>query len=78
MQPFSRQKQLVDALETKIKRAKILSRGNINTDWDIAHPDYVRDAEAKNFTKMVKDIKAKHDKHVADHKIRQEKKYGKK
>lgn len=76
MLAFSRKKQLMDALETKIKRALVMSKGQVNSDFDREHPDFVRDAQSKNYTKMIKDITNQHNKHVDNYKTRQIKKFG--
>ena len=32
------------AIKAKINRAMIMSRGNINSDFDISHPDWIKQA----------------------------------
>ncbi len=43
-----------------------MSKGNVNPDFDVAHPDWVREGQNKNFiqlTKMIKeDVKRYQDK----------------
>lgn len=58
---FSYSVFLQEALDKKIQRAKNLSRGNVNKDWDVKHPDWVRDI--KTPTVMIKQIKDEFEKH---------------
>lgn len=44
------------AIDTKIRRAKHLSKGQINSSWDKSHPDWVRDAQNNNYTVMINQI----------------------
>ncbi len=54
---FSRILSNARALEIKVRRAKTMSKGNVNPDFDKAHPDWVRDAQNKNYTSMSKIIR---------------------
>ena len=74
---FSRKQQLEDALKIKIQRAILMSKGQVNSDFDRKHPDWVRDATAKNYVKMVKSITEEHNLYVKNYRERQIKKYGK-
>lgn len=56
---FSRAKMNKRAIDIKIRRAKVLSKGNISSDFDVKHVDWVRDAQKKNFTLLVTDITKK-------------------
>ncbi len=45
------------ALRIKLRRALNMSRGQLNPDWDKAHPDFVRDHNSKNDTLIKKYVK---------------------
>ncbi len=51
---FSWIKVKENAIAVKVRRAKTMAKGNINPDFDKAHPDWVRDAQNKNYTSMTK------------------------
>lgn len=51
---FSRKQSLQDALETKIRRAKIMAKNKCNPDFNIKHPDWCRDYKTPE--KMINDI----------------------
>ncbi len=55
---FSWIKVKENAIKVKVRRAKTMAKGNINPDFDKAHPDWVRDANksTKDFTIMVKKV----------------------
>ncbi len=44
------------AVEIQIRRAMIMAKGNINPDFDVAHPDWVREAQNNNFTSLKKKV----------------------
>lgn len=74
---FSRKKSLEDALATKIQRAIIMSKGQVNSDFDKNHPDWVRDAQSKNYTQLIKKVTEDHKQFIQNYRDRQVKKYGK-
>ncbi len=47
------------AIETKVRRAIIMSQGNINSDCDVLHPDWVKQAQTKNYIDLKKKITEK-------------------
>ncbi len=44
------------AIKTKIRRAVTMAKAGKNSDFKIAHPDWVRDATKKDFTDLIKKI----------------------
>lgn len=64
MSGFSWVKLQEKALQVKLRRAKIKSKGQVNSDWDKDHPDFVRDAQQKNYTQLIKKITEKHKLHL--------------
>ncbi len=50
--------QIKRGLETKIRNAKLKARGGVKKSKDFAlqHPDWVRDAQKKDYTQLVKII----------------------
>ncbi len=57
--PFSWVQAKKNAIDKKIQRAITLSKGNINPDFDVQHPDWLRDAQNDNYTNLKKQIKEK-------------------
>ncbi len=53
---FSVQKSIDNAKKTKLRRAKVKSKGNINKDYDIAHGTEIKEAERKEFTTLKKRV----------------------
>ncbi len=51
---FSWIKAKENAIAVKVRRAKTMAHGNINPDFDKAHPDWVRDAQNKNYSSLTK------------------------
>ncbi len=58
-----------NAIDTKVRRAKTMATVGQNSDFKLQHPDWVRDAQQKNFTALVKKVteqtKKKQDEHAA-------------
>lgn len=46
------------AIDIQVRRARTMAKSGANPSFNIRHPDYVRDAQNNNFTKMTNDIKA--------------------
>ena len=56
--PFSHKRMREIAIATKIRRAiTMASKKYPNKDFKAQHPDWVRDAQNKNFTNLTKIIK---------------------
>ncbi len=55
-QPFSWKVAKERAIQTKIRRAKTMAKAANNPDFTVRHPDWVRDAQAKNYTQLTKVI----------------------
>ncbi len=47
------------AIDTKIKRAIIMAKGNINSDFDVLHPDWIKQAVTKDYIDLKLKIKEK-------------------
>ncbi len=52
--PFSWDYAKKRAIEVKVERAMIMSKGNVNSDFDVQHPTWVKAAQAKNYAEMKK------------------------
>lgn len=62
------------ALETAIRRAKNMARGGINRDFDIKHPNEVREfATKKTHMELEKRIEQQFAKHWKDYDMRTDK-----
>lgn len=59
---FSRKRDLERALKIKIRRNKQLAKQS--KDHAIRFPDESREAEQKNYTKLIKRVTEEHTKHV--------------
>ncbi len=44
-------------VEKKIERAIIMAKVGQNTDFKLQHPDWVRDAQSKNYTDLKKKVR---------------------
>ncbi len=44
------------AIEIKIRRAKTMALAGSNPDFKLAHPDWVRDAQTKNYVSLIKKV----------------------
>ncbi len=75
--PFSWALAKKEGLKHKIDRAMLMSNNHINPDFDIKHPDWVRDAQNKNYTNLKKIIKEQVEKQQAQVLKRREKLHGK-
>ncbi len=53
---FSRKQQLQDGIDKKIERAITMAKVAQNTDFKKAHPDWIRDAQNKNYSALKKQI----------------------
>ncbi len=55
---FSWEKMKKEAVDIKIRRAiTMASKKNVNPDFAIAHPDWVREAQKQNYTDLKVKIK---------------------
>ncbi len=54
---FSWETMKKTAIDTKIRRAKTMAIVGSNPDFKLAHPDWVRDAQTKNFTILIKKVR---------------------
>jgi len=77
MAGFSWKKAKLDAIATKIRRAKTMAIAGNNPDIKLSHPDWVRDAQSKNFTQLVKEVKEKVEKFQQTAMNRRDKRSGK-
>ncbi len=66
-----------NAIDTKIRRAKTLAIVGSNPDFKLQHPDWVRDAQSKNFTMLIKKVREETEKKQLIHTNRELKKHGK-
>ncbi len=66
--PFSWDQLKKQVVQDKIDRAIIMAKNGTNPDFKILHPDWVRDAQSKNFTdlriKITKDIEKRQEKAI--------------
>ncbi len=53
---YSAPEQRKRAIETKIRRAITMAKVGTNPDFKLAHPDWVREAQTKNFTALKKQV----------------------
>ncbi len=57
---FSHKRMAEDAIKIKIRRAISMVKGdNPNKDMAIRHPEWIRAAQQKNYTELIKDITLK-------------------
>ncbi len=57
---FSWKQAKIDAIATQIRRAKTMAlKSNPNTDFQLQHPDWIREAQSNNFTQLTKQITEK-------------------
>ncbi len=57
---YSHKDMMKRAIEVKIRRAKTMVDGdNPNPDMAIRHPEWIRAAQQKNYTELIKDITLK-------------------
>jgi len=52
---FSWKQLQIEAILAEIRRNKTMSINASNPDFKLRHPDWIRDAQNKNFTQLVKD-----------------------
>ncbi len=64
MMVFSNKKSIADGLAIKIRRAHTMAKSKGNIDFNIAHPDWTRDAQTKNYAVMDKKVKEQFQKHL--------------
>jgi len=64
-EPFSWDLAKREAIKSKIERNITLAKAGLNDDFKLAHPDWVRDAQKKNFTVLItkvrEDVKKQQD-----------------
>jgi len=73
MAGFSWKQAKLDAIAIKIRRAKTMAINASNPDFKIKHPDWVRDAQKKDFTmleKVVKEQMEKKQKKAMDRRVK--------
>ncbi len=63
---FSWKQEKLNAIDIKIQRAITMAKSGTNTDFRIQHPDWVRDAQKDDFTKLKIDVKARIEKYQDD------------
>jgi len=59
---FSWEQAKIDAVALKIRRAKTMAVVGSNPDFKLKHPDWVRDAQKKDFTLLNKKVKEEAEK----------------
>ncbi len=59
---FSWKQAKIDAIETKIRRAITMANNGNNPTFKLQHPDWVRDAQTKNYTQLKKQVKEQMEK----------------
>ncbi len=74
---FSWPQMIKDVERKKLERAHNLARGGVSSDFDIAHPDWVADAQQNKFASLDKAVKLKLAKHYAQALARRQKHEGK-
>lgn len=57
-QPFSWKHEMEKALETEIKINKMWAKNKSNPEFNLLHPDWIRDAQNKNYTQLEKEVTA--------------------
>lgn len=62
--PFSWKQAIKDAQEHMLYRAQTMAKNKCNDDFSIKHPDWVRDAQTKNYAVMNKAIIAENQKRI--------------
>ncbi len=60
---FSWEQAKINAVAVKIRRAKTMALSGENPDFKLKHPDWVRDAQTKNFTILNKKVKEEAEKY---------------
>ncbi len=61
-----------ETLKTKLRRAKTMAK-NGHPDFKNSHPDEVRDANNKIYTKLEKRVKEQFDRHIENTKMHRDK-----
>lgn len=77
-EPFSWKKARNDVLNLRLRQRKILARGGavVNADFARKHPDWVRDAQNKQYTVLEKVTKDEFAKQWKEYDDRQNRIYG--
>ncbi len=65
------------AVSVKVERAKTMALAGSNSDFKLKHPDWIRDAQSKNYTKLVTDVTVKTRKYQDNAQRRRDKRAGK-
>ncbi len=74
---YSHKQDKIDAIKVKIRRARTMAIAGSNPDFKLSHPDWVRDAQSKNFTQLEKIVKEQCDKYAQRAQQRRDKRAGK-
>ncbi len=74
---FSWKQAKIDAVDVKIRRAITMANAASNPDFKMQHPDWVRDAQNKNYTNLKKVVKEKCEKYQQKAQARRDKRSGK-
>ncbi len=74
---YSHKQMKIDAIAMKIRRAKTMAINANNPDFKLQHPDWVRDAQKKDFTLLTKVVKEKEEKYQQLAQARRDKRSGK-
>ncbi len=70
---FSWKAAKANAIEIKVRRAITMADSGQNSDFKIQHPDWVRDAQAKNYTHLKKVVKESVERYQAQAQARRDK-----
>ncbi len=54
---FSHKQAAINAIATEVRRNKTMAINNNNTTFAIMHPDWIREAQNKNFIQLEKTTK---------------------
>ncbi len=74
---FSWKQAKLDAIAIKIRRARTMAINASNPEFKLQHPDWIRDAQSKNFTLLDKKVKEATEKYQALAQARRDKRAGK-
>ncbi len=74
---FSWKQAKIEAVDLKIERAITMANSATNSDFKILHPDWVRDAQKKDYTLLKKQVREKIEKYQNKAQQRRDKRSGK-
>ncbi len=74
---FSWKQDKINTINKKIERAITQAKAGSNPDFKLQHPDWVRDAQNKDFTNLKKVVKEQTEKYQLKAQQRRDKRAGK-